>query len=129
MQRPYETERREFARVNVDVPVRYKFLSREHPVPDEIFEGRCANLSGGGLLLLGRVPDEGLLAPLLTHRVLVGVVLQLPTLAEPIKALCRVGWIESHPGRERVPLGLTFREITREHQDAIFRYVIRAHLP
>ncbi|GIW71729.1 MAG: hypothetical protein KatS3mg102_1271 [Planctomycetota bacterium] len=128
MQR-YESERREFVRVPVEIPVRYKFLSRTVEVPDTVHEGRTANVSGGGLLLIGKVPEPSMYAHLLMQRILVGVLLQLPTEAEPIKALCRVAWIEAHTSEERVALGLEFREITREHQDAMFRFVIRAHLP
>jgi c-di-GMP-binding flagellar brake protein YcgR len=128
-QERYETEKREFVRVNVDVPVRYKFLSKSIRVPDEIFEGRTGNLSGGGLLLMGRVPHEDLYAHLLTQRVLIGVLVQLPTRQDPIKALCRVAWIEAHQEPGRVAVGLAFREITRDHQDAVFQYVIKRHLP
>ncbi len=125
----YETQRREFVRIRTDLPVRYKFLSKRVAVPEEIFEGRTGDLSGGGMLLRGRVPEAPLYAHLLTQKALIGVLFQLPTAEEPIKALCRVAWIEAHEEPERAALGLAFREITRADQDAIFKYVIRAHLP
>ena len=123
----YESERREFIRVNVDVPVRYKFLSRVVEVPDEVYEGVTSNLGGGGLLLVGRIPNPAWYVELLTQRIVVGVNLHLPSMTDPLKALCRVAWIEASDN-QRVAMGLKFKEISRESLDEIFRYVIKAQL-
>ena len=53
-----EPERRQFIRVKLEVPVKYKFLSHDPEFSsDEIFEGVTNNLSAGGLLLMGRIPN------------------------------------------------------------------------
>src|SRR5207237_3337278 len=94
----YESERREFVRVKIDIPVRYKFLSKSVQVPDDVFLGSTGDLGGGGVLLLGRIPDPAWYVGLLTQQIVIGVNLQLPGIADPIKALCRVAWIEATEG-------------------------------
>jgi len=126
----YETEKREFVRIKVDVPVRYRFLSRELEIDDDnVREGITRNISGSGLLLLGQLPKAEWITPLLMQRIVVGVNILIPALADPVKALTRVAWIEAIPeGVDRCAMGLKFREITKEGQDEIFRYVIRSQM-
>jgi len=125
----YESERREFVRIKVDVPVRYKFLSRTVQVGDDVYEGVTGDLGGGGLLLVGRVPTPELYVGLLTQRVVVGVNVLLPAAAEPLKALCRVAWIEAAEANGgRVALGLKFKEITRDALDEVIKFVIKSQL-
>jgi c-di-GMP-binding flagellar brake protein YcgR len=124
----YESERREFVRIRVDVPVRYKFLSKAVPVPEEVYEGTTGDLGGGGLLLVGRVPDDALIVHMLTQKVVLGVNLLVPASQEPVKALCRVAWLEAAEAAGRVAMGLKFKEISRDSLDEIFRFVIKAQL-
>jgi c-di-GMP-binding flagellar brake protein YcgR len=127
----YESEKREFVRIKIDIPVRYKFLSKSTEVPDEVFEGTTGDIGGGGMLLMGRIPNPTWYVGLLTQQIVLGINLLLPATTDPIKALCRVAWIEAteadaHGGR--VAMGLKFREIPREALDEIFKFVIKAQL-
>lgn len=126
----YETERREFVRVKVDIPVRYKFLSRSIDVPKEkVFEGTTRDISGSGLLLVGKIPELDWIPQLLLEKIVVGINIMLPASAAPVKALTRTGWIEAmKEGDERCAMGLKFKEITRESQDEIVKYVIKSQL-
>ncbi len=126
----YVSEKREFVRVQTDIPIRYKFLSKSVPVDSEgIFEGSTSNLSQSGLLMLGKIPSISWIPGLLTEDILIGINLILPSLDLPIKALTRVAWVESFPkGSERCSLGLRFKEITKEHQDEILKYIIKAQI-
>ncbi len=126
----YETERREFVRIRVDVPVRYKFLSRTVDVPeDQIFEGTTRDISGSGLLLVGKVPNLEWLPLLLMEKIVIGINILLPSHNTPIKALTRTGWLEAMRERDdRCRMGLKFKEITRESQDDILKYVIKSQL-
>lgn len=126
----FEAERREFVRVNVDVPIRYKFLSTD-PFRkfNTIFDGKTNNISGGGLLLVGKVPDFKMITELLMQKVVIGINVILPSSPEPIKALARVAWIEAiDESTQECAMGLKFKEITKEHQDKIFQFVIRSQL-
>jgi c-di-GMP-binding flagellar brake protein YcgR len=127
----YDMERREFIRVRAELPVKYRFLSHEPGlVTDEILDGSTNNLSGGGLLLVGEVPNADWITGLLMERIVVGVNLILPGAPEPVKALTRVAWVEALDERaHRCSLGLKFKEITKEHLDRIFKYVIKAQMP
>ena len=126
----YETERREFVRIRVGVPVRYKFLSRTVEVPkDAIFEGTTRDISGSGLLLVGKIPKLDWIPMLLLEKIVIGINILLPDFPSPVKALTRTGWIEAiKEGDERCAIGLKFKEITRESQDDILRYVIKSQL-
>lgn len=126
----YETEKREFVRVHTDIPVRYKFLSRSIPVDSEgIFEGTTANLSGSGLLLVGKIPGMSWIPGLLMGEILLGLNVLLPMMDAPIKALSRVAWIEAfQKGTDKCAMGLRFKEIAKENQDEILKYIIKAQI-
>lgn len=126
----YESERRDFVRIHTDIPVRYKFLSRSIPLDSEgVFEGTTSNLSGSGLLLVGKIPGMSWIPGLLMGEILIGVNILLPLLDVPVKALCRVAWIEAFSkGSEKCAMGLRFQEIAKESQDEILKYVIKAQI-
>jgi len=125
----YESERREFVRIKMDVPVRYKFLSKSVEVGDAVYAGTTGDLGGGGLLVVGKIPEPAWYVGLLTQKIVVGVNIQLPQAMEPIKALCRVSWIEATESESgRVAMGLKFKEIARDSLDEIFKFVIKAQL-
>ena len=125
-----ESEKREFVRINTDIPIRYKFLSKSVPVEEEgIYEGTTSNLSSSGLLLVGKLPSISWIPGLLTEDILIGVNLLLPSLDLPVKALARVAWVEAIPkGSDRCSLGLRYKEISKEHQDEILKYIIKAQI-
>ena len=127
---PSEPERREFVRVSAVVPVRYSFLDVDgRRLPPGLSEGATTNLSASGMLLQARLGDLAWVQELLTQRLAVAVSVILPTEMEPVKALARAAWIETiEPDSRRCNLGLMFREITREDQVRLFRFVIRSQL-
>ena len=126
----YQSSKRDFVHVNTDIPIRYKFLSKALPVEQEgIFEGTTSNLSGSGLLLMGKVPSISWIPALLTEEVLIGINLILPSFDAPVKALTRVAWVEAmQKGVERCAMGLKFKEISKESQDEILKYIIKAQI-
>ena len=126
----YETEKRLFVRVHTDIPVRYKFLSRSIPIEAEgIYEGTTANLSGSGLLLVGKIPGMSWIPGLLMGEILVGLNVLLPLIGNPIKALARTAWIEAfQKGSDKCAMGLRFKEISKENQDEILKYIIKAQI-
>ncbi|MCE9582300.1 MAG: PilZ domain-containing protein [Planctomycetes bacterium] len=129
---PYEQERREFVRVRVQIPVRYKFLSkvRTGAAMEEVYEGATTNVGGGGLLLLGRIPVIDWIPELLMQKIVIGVNLLLPHDEAPIKALTRVAWVESFDEvTMKCNLGLKFKEITQADKDRIFKFVIKVQMP
>ncbi len=124
-------ERRQFIRVKLEIPVRYKFLSHDPDFSsDEVFEGTTNNLSAGGLLLLGQIPNLDWIPGLLMERIIVGVNLHIPGVPEPVKALCRTSWLEAVEEKtKRAAMGLRFAEITKQHEDAIVQFVIKSQMP
>jgi c-di-GMP-binding flagellar brake protein YcgR len=129
--RSFDPERREFVRVRAELPVKYKFLSQDQAiVSDEIFEGTTSNISGAGILLVGQIPNSDWITGLLMERIIIGVNLFLPGNSEPVKALTRTAWIEALDERaRRCSIGLRFKEVTKDHLDRLFKFVIRAQMP
>jgi c-di-GMP-binding flagellar brake protein YcgR len=129
----FDSERREFVRIRVSLPVRYKFLSHDldgNPEGSEIYEGSTNNLSGGGLLLKARVPHIQWLPDLLMQKIVIGMNLVLPNDDTAVKALARVTWIEAlEEGTQKCQLGLRFKEIAQEDEDRILQYIIRCQMP
>lgn len=126
----YATEKRDFVRIHTDIPVRYKFLSKSIPVESEgIYEGTTSNVSGTGILLYGKIPGMSWIPGLLMGEILIGVNLLLPNVDVPLKALTRVAWVEAfEKGSEKCGMGLRFKEISKEHQDEILKYIIKAQI-
>jgi c-di-GMP-binding flagellar brake protein YcgR len=129
----FTSEKREFVRVKVSLPVRYKFLSHEiegTPEAMEIHEGTTNNLSGGGLLLKGRIPRLEWISGMLMEKIAVGVNLYLPKFDLPVKALTRVAWIEGlEEGSQKCHLGLRFKEIAGDGEDQILQFIIKCSMP
>jgi hypothetical protein len=126
----YESARREFVKVNTEISVRYKFLSKSVELGDEsIYEGSTSRISGSGFLLMGRIPSVSWIPALLMEKIVIGVNILLPSLPVPVKALTRVAWLEAFPeGSDRCALGLMFKEIAKASQDEVLKYMIRAQL-
>jgi len=124
-----ESERREFTRLGKSVTVRYKFLSATEKGPDieRVLEGSTVNLSLGGLMLLGPIPNLDWLKDILLGRMQVGVNIVLPDAEEPVKALTRVAWVESIDEAAIVTrLGLRIQEMSGEHRQRLSRFLMRA---
>ena len=127
----YESEKREFVRVGVAVPVKFRLISQspEVTVPDDYIDGETANVGAGGILLVGPIPRGELITELLVQKVIVGVRIFLPGEGNPVEALARVAWLEAiDEEQNKCSLGLAFKEITSEAQDALFRFVIGSRL-
>ena len=117
----YDSERRVFVRVNTDIPLRYKFLSKVLDLgTDQIYEGTTSNIAGGGCLLHGKVPSLNWIPALLMGKIQLGINLLLPSMDVPVKALCRISWIEAiQEGSDRLVMGLKYLDIQKEMQDEI----------
>jgi c-di-GMP-binding flagellar brake protein YcgR len=131
MEYSFVRENREFMRIQTEIPVRYRFLCSHLETPElkVVYEGATANLSGGGILLVGTVPHEQWIPELLMEKILIGVEMQVPDLEDPIRALTRTAWVETvDVDTMKCHLGLKFKEITQRSQDRIFQYIIDHHL-
>ena len=123
-------ERRGFVRIRMAVPVRYAFLDLNgNRLPPGISEASCVNMSAGGLLLQAKVPELAWVSDLLVQKMAVAVSIPLPAEVEPVKAITRAAWIETVDEKtHRCNVGLKFKEIAREDQDRIFRFVVKSQL-
>lgn len=109
------------------LPVRYRFLSLDpgFSVSSDRYNGRTHNVSQGGVLLLGRLPDPHWEEHLLCHRLVMGISVELTKAELPVRAICRVAWVEpAEDEPELMAFGLSFAEITREDQESVLRYIL-----
>lgn len=108
-------QRKEFALLRENLPVRYKFLSKRQggPLVDDIFEGVTCDVNSAGMRLEGRIPYPAWTTDMLTREIYLGINIMLPGAEEPIKALGRVIWIEAWEEDEGKPtgMGVKFRDI------------------
>ena len=120
-------ERRRFLRIQKGLSVRYRFISLDpgFKMNSDRHTGRTHNLSQGGLLLLGRLPDGLWEEHLLSHRLVVGVSLELTKAELPVRAICRVAWMEPFDGdQDLTAFGLAFAEIAPEDRARVLRYIL-----
>jgi c-di-GMP-binding flagellar brake protein YcgR len=125
-------ERREFIRTKAELTVKYKFIApyRQDIELLEIYDGKTRNISSTGLLLEGRIPNFDWLSEMLMFKMVIGVNIFLPGDPTPLKVLCRSVWLEAIDEKTLIcRMGLMFKEITKEHQDRITRYVIHCQMP
>ena len=127
----YESEKREFVRVGVAVPVQYRLISQapETVVPPDLLEGETQNIGAGGILLVGPIPEPAVVTELLLQKAVIGVRIFLPGEDKPVEALARVAWLEAvDTDQKRCSLGLSFKEITSDAQDTLFRFIISSRM-
>ncbi|MBI3828100.1 MAG: PilZ domain-containing protein [Planctomycetes bacterium] len=124
------SERRRFTRVSVDLPVQYKFTSLDprKPVAPDVHTGFTRNISQGGLLLIGRIPNLDWISPLLMSRIVVGITLELSAdKSDTVKSLCRAAWLETVEEKsQRAAFGLIFSEISRVDQEKVLQFVMKS---
>jgi len=127
----YESEKREFVRVGVAVPVKFRLISQspDVTVPDEYYDGETQNIGAGGLLLVGPIVQGDFITNLLIQKIVVGVRIYLPGEDDPVEVLCRAAWLEAIDQEDnRCSLGLAFKEITSDAQDTLFRFIISSRM-
>ncbi len=93
-------ESRDYLRVKANVPVRFRFSGErlEDSALEQEYEGVSRDLSGGGLLLRGPIPDDSWIPDLLMERITIVVQVFLPDAHEPVRARARVAWIDTGKG-------------------------------
>ena len=127
-----KSDKREFVRVETEIPTSYKFLGDEKTFPDlgKTFEGSIASIGGGGMLLVGPLSDKAWIPRFIWQKIIIGVTFKLPGDENPIAALCRVAWIEDDgiKDSDAVKFGLMFREISNRDHDRIFDFVIHTFM-
>jgi len=123
-------EKREYVRLSSALPVRIKFLNLDGtPLSERILNGETTNISGGGLLIKAEVPETRMITGMLENKVALGIEVDIPEQAEPLRIIGRTSWLTIDEDDEaRCFLGVTFREMTRECLDKIISFIVRACL-
>lgn len=110
------------------IDAKYKFLSNEDEFQcDDVFEGIVADLSRGGALLEGIIPDPAWIPSLLDGQIKIGLFLFIPQ-SEPVKVLGTMRWARpvegSAPETNMCAMGLKFEEISEDHKKNLSKFLI-----
>jgi len=124
----YDTERRQFVRIPLSVPVRFTLLSTESGARlGSTFSGKTHNIGAGGILVAGEMPPVEDVTALIVQRLVLAGQLDLPDDPEPVRFLGRVAWIEDIDTDDGTcTLGVMFKELTQLDRDRIYQFVIRS---
>jgi c-di-GMP-binding flagellar brake protein YcgR len=110
------------------ITAKYKFLSSINEYQcEDIFEGTVVDLSRGGALLEGVIPDPTWIPGLLDGQIQVGMFIYIPQ-SDPVKVLGTMRW--SRPVEGTLPeenlyaIGLRFEEISDDHKKNLSKFLI-----
>jgi c-di-GMP-binding flagellar brake protein YcgR len=127
----YHLEKRQFVRVPKTLSVSYRLTGVSgEDVGSDTLTGETENISAGGMLLKGHLPDPNVITELLMRRVVLLVRMELPDVDHTVTALARVSWLDSIDVESGLfSLGLEYKEITKEAQDKIIAFILRGMQP
>ena len=128
--RHFQQERRDFIRVKEECSVDYRFLGEVSSVDSEAaYRGRTNNISGGGLKLIGQLPNPDWIALMLLGKVALEVSIHLPGDEAPARAMTRIAWIEAaDQDSHEFLLGLRFKEISSADRERIVQFIIKKQM-
>lgn len=120
-------KRRRFTRVNVALVIEYTFISTSgSPMSDQEFQGITRDLSGGGCLLEGSIPEREWIPALLLEDMKLEVVIAIPEDGPPLHTEATVAWIDpDDPSEGTFQLGLEFQDLQDDERKQIVDFVIR----
>jgi c-di-GMP-binding flagellar brake protein YcgR len=120
-------KRRRFTRVNVELSVAYAFISSSgNNISDQTFHGTSRDISGGGCLLEGTIPNLEWIPDLLLERIKLKADIVFPQDDTRLHTEGKVAWIDPRdPGEETFQLGLEFEELNDDERKQIVEFVIR----
>jgi len=123
--------KRKHLRWPVDIAVKYKFISKDvqDSALSKIYDGATRDVSRGGMLLMGALPNASCLADLLTNKILIGLNFYMPTDSVLIKTLSQVVWIKAVDTRTLShTIGLKFTGISPEDSERIWKYIVHLQI-
>lgn len=114
----------------MEVPIRYKLVRPTgEKVVEDLFEGSTVNISTGGVLLDGKLPDPSYVVELLAQRIRIALNMAIPGDTAPVKAIARAAWIERLEEKSGIfPMGLSFDEISDGDRSRIQRFTIKSQI-
>ena len=119
---------RKYVRFNTELSVKYRLISVDpnRPVESEVFEGFTHNISQGGMLLIGRLPNPDYVSMLLRNKIVMALSFTLPGDTYVLKSLCHAAWVESvieFPGL--TTFGINFSEMVQEDREKVLAYILK----
>ena len=128
MARATEPDKRSFIRISQTLQVRYKFVSstKKDKALTQSYSGDTRNISGSGILLVGKLPDPAWVEELLGKRMSLAVSIRLPGVGGPVNAVARAAWINVDMEKKPIEceMGLEFREITQVDEQRLLEFII-----
>ena len=119
---------RKYVRFTTELSVKYRLISIDpnRHIEADVFEGFTHNISQGGMLLIGRLPNTDFVSLLLRNKIVMALSFNLPGDEYTIKSLCHAAWVESvieFPGL--TTFGINFSEMTNEDRDRVLAFILK----
>ena len=108
-----DTEKRQYPRVETQIPVRYR--KQSDAAETLSFGSLTGDVSAGGLMFRTK--------EFLASSCNLILELDIPSLTRPIRATSKVTWIKNADTGEDYEVGNQFMEITKKDQELISQYV------
>jgi c-di-GMP-binding flagellar brake protein YcgR len=120
------SERRRYYRINCELDIRYKFISQCVEIKHtNFFEGKSSNISVGGILIKGIIPELSYLPSLFLNEINVIVYIFLPRSSDAIKAIACVRHLEIiDRSLNLFNIGLEFTEISSESKNILSQFIL-----
>ncbi|MFH1538195.1 MAG: PilZ domain-containing protein [bacterium] len=112
-----KTKQRSYFRLNVSLPMQYRFMRDEVTPISNFKSGKILDLSGGGCLFESKKPIE--------KGSTVEVNLELSEDEEPVNAVAKIGFTkkDNKSGEEAMLNGAEFLVISEKERDKIIRFI------
>lgn len=120
-------KRRRFTRVNAALVVDYTFASSSGKrMLDQEYQGKSRDISGGGCLLEGSIPEREWIPALLLEDIKLEVDITFPGDRPTLHTEATVAWIDPDDSSEEAfQLGLEFQDLPDDERKHIIDFVIR----
>ena len=132
MDKEIVSERRRYVRISPSEPIQVKYnLVKDQGEGDTATnKASSQSVSGGGLFLELPYLEPGEVEGLLKGEKKLSLQIHIPNLAQPIKALGQVMWMEGKKEGERYfyCAGVSFVRIDEDDRDEIINYIIDLYL-
>jgi len=119
------SDRRKSERIGVQFRVGYRFraLDPKTKLSAEVHEGKAQNVSHGGLLLRGPLPDQSWTSKLLTGTFMLDAEFTLPGQSDALKIESRIAWIEPTDKEHVCCFGVSFAKLGKKEKDSLAKYL------
>lgn len=119
-------KKRQTLRLKLKLPVAFVVIDQKgQPLSDDVFEGYTQDISEGGMLYQGAMPEKGMRQRLVNRELFLGLNIFFLSSKDKIKLIAEVRWLEEKKkeGSVDFSVGLKFRGLDEASRKKLARLV------